>query len=1136
LPTGLGPADAGKGWITTDTGHLWVWDGDSYSDAGNITGPPGAIGPQGPQGVKGDTGATGATGAQGTTGATGSQGPAGVAGPTGPAGADGALGPQGIQGAKGDKGDAGGQGVQGPIGTTGAKGDKGDPGATGAQGPQGNTGAAGVDGAQGPQGIKGDTGATGATGSQGPTGTQGPQGVKGDIGTPGTPGTAGTPGEKWFSGTGAPSGAIGIVGDWYLNDANGDVYEKTGASAWTARDNLTGPQGIQGTAGTAGAAGAKWLTGTSAPAAGTGAVGDWYINTTTSDIYEKTGSSTWTARGNLKGAQGTTGTAGTAGEKWFSAAGAPAAGTGAVGDWYLNTTTYDIYEKTGSSTWTARGNIKGAPGTPGADGGGVIVHAGWRYIGASGGPANAGQVEYNRYASNVTVHEIDGSGTSRKAELALVKVGDYLKLDSSDDTAEGFGLITSIDPYSSQRFYFYLASGSLPAPAAPTSTPDIPIDLAVSRTVAGPAGPAGPAGTPGSKWFTGNLAPPTVGNPAGAVVGDNYLNTDTGALYQLIGQGWSPNGNIKGPAGVTTVWRSGLGAPAGALGVVGDWYLDTANGNAYEKTGGLVWALRTNLTGPQGVQGVQGPQGNTGSTGATGSQGVPGGAIVTGDWTVRADASASGTLAWPAAGSPVQINAVDKNVIDHTSQLGSLVAGDTVFFTGAGTTASGILSGKPTQAGSVWTVSFTNTYNWAAFTNGVTLAIVFARLPAGQQGPQGPQGVPGEKWFSGTGAPGGATGIVGDWYLNDANGDVYEKTATSTWTLRDNLTGPTGSQGPAGSTGGTGSQGPAGPGVPAGGLAYQVLNKVDAADFNTAWTDPLARSVSGLLSSHGSGAWPSGVSMMSVTLAEAQADGGWPIAASATVMSVKPPGSTLMNQWWMQSNITSQAMYFRSVASASAGPWVALNPARDMSPVGTIIMYGANPASGSWPAGYERCDGHALSRPIASGGSADTYAALFAVIGTNYGAGDGTTTFNVPNFGSGVPARVPQWGTPGLTGGAATHGHTFTSGHNHSVPAHSHPLGSNGWAAVSFNAGNPFYRLRRVTSDAWTSNIMSSGAPTGTVATSDSTSVTLGAALLGDTNNSVVVNTGSGNLDGNTDLTSSAAPWLGVIFFIKAFS
>ena len=42
------------------------------------------------------------------------------------------------------------------------------------------------------------------------------------------------------------------------------------------------------------------------------------------------------------------------------------------------------------------------------------------------------------------------------------------------------------------------------------------------------------------------------------------------------------------------------------------------------------------------------------------------------------------------------------------------------------------------------------------------------------------------------------------------------------------------------------------------------------------------------------------------------------------------------------------------------------------------------------PAGYLLCNGQAISRT--------TYANLFSVIGTSYGAGDGSTTFNVPAF------------------------------------------------------------------------------------------------------------------------------------------
>lgn len=54
-------------------------------------------------------------------------------------------------------------------------------------------------------------------------------------------------------------------------------------------------------------------------------------------------------------------------------------------------------------------------------------------------------------------------------------------------------------------------------------------------------------------------------------------------------------------------------------------------------------------------------------------------------------------------------------------------------------------------------------------------------------------------------------------------------------------------------------------------------------------------------------------------------------------------------------------------------------------PVGVVFPYGGSVA----PAGYMLCSGQALSRV--------TYASLFAAIGTAYGAGDGATTFNIPD-------------------------------------------------------------------------------------------------------------------------------------------
>lgn len=76
------------------------------------------------------------------------------------------------------------------------------------------------------------------------------------------------------------------------------------------------------------------------------------------------------------------------------------------------------------------------------------------------------------------------------------------------------------------------------------------------------------------------------------------------------------------------------------------------------------------------------------------------------------------------------------------------------------------------------------------------------------------------------------------------------------------------------------------------------------------------------------------------------------------------------------------ALYHR-IKKGGAGtfePWLP-----DGEPVATILE-SADPSA---PEGYLPMDGAAVSR--------DTYAQLFAVIGTTYGTGDGSTTFNVPN-------------------------------------------------------------------------------------------------------------------------------------------
>jgi len=84
-------------------------------------------------------------------------------------------------------------------------------------------------------------------------------------------------------------------------------------------------------------------------------------------------------------------------------------------------------------------------------------------------------------------------------------------------------------------------------------------------------------------------------------------------------------------------------------------------------------------------------------------------------------------------------------------------------------------------------------------------------------------------------------------------------------------------------------------------------------------------------------------------------------------------------------------------------------------PIGTIVAYGGASAPSDWLI----CDGSAVSRV--------TYANLFAVLGITYGAGDGVTTFNVPDLQQRFPlgkATAGTGSTLGATGGAIDHTHT----------------------------------------------------------------------------------------------------------------
>jgi len=120
-------------------------------------------------------------------------------------------------------------------------------------------------------------------------------------------------------------------------------------------------------------------------------------------------------------------------------------------------------------------------------------------------------------------------------------------------------------------------------------------------------------------------------------------------------------------------------------------------------------------------------------------------------------------------------------------------------------------------------------------------------------------------------------------------------------------------------------------------------------------------------------------------------------------------------------------------------------------PVGACIPFGG---AGS-PSGYLLCDGQAVNRI--------TFGNLFAIIGTQYGAGDGSTTFNVPDMrtsNSFARGAINDAGR-GTTGGVDSITQTIAQ-----MPAHIHTVDGSAslGAAATLAVGDAFAATRNTNS------------------------------------------------------------------------
>jgi microcystin-dependent protein len=174
-----------------------------------------------------------------------------------------------------------------------------------------------------------------------------------------------------------------------------------------------------------------------------------------------------------------------------------------------------------------------------------------------------------------------------------------------------------------------------------------------------------------------------------------------------------------------------------------------------------------------------------------------------------------------------------------------------------------------------------------------------------------------------------------------------------------------------------------------------------------------------------------------------------------------------------------------------------------LCPPGTVLNY----ASSSAPSGWLLCDGSAVSRSL--------YNALFNIISTTYGIGDGATTFNLPDMrgrsilgfgeGAGLTNRVM-----GANGGAETHTLTVDEmpAHNHGVtdPGHNHGITDPGHNHTYVNNVND-----QNTDNAFATETAADELDINHVTGTSTTGITVNNKTTGITTN----NTGGGNAHNN---------------------
>lgn len=278
---------------------------------------------------------------------------------------------------------------------------------------------------------------------------------------------------------------------------------------------------------------------------------------------------------------------------------------------------------------------------------------------------------------------------------------------------------------------------------------------------------------------------------------------------------------------------------------------------------------------------------------------------------------------------------------------------------------------------------------------------------------------------------------------------------------------------------------------------------------------------------------------------------GSPISSSAFNAYVNDISNELTNSVDPRGEIAMQAalnMGGQKITNVANG--VASTDAANISqinsvvPSGLIAIYGNATA----PSGWLICNGAAVSRT--------TFSALFLAIGTAFGSGDGSTTFNLPDFTARFPAGVGIFSGPGsgsvalaeqlgqffwnIPGGALPpHAHTIADpGHSHGIidPGHSHGISQSPHAHVDAGHQHSY----TVTGSGSTLGAgFGGGTSTGLTGTgfaniqATNANVSINGALTSVSAAAALTGITATTLTGQGQAMSTYPPFLGVYFIIK---